>query len=369
MSSDSHFMQEALELAEQGVGRTAPNPPVGAVLVKDNQIIGRGFHPAAGQPHAEIFALRDAGALSRGADLYVTLEPCCHQGRTGPCTEAVISAGVRRVFVGVVDPNPQVAGQGIACLQQAGIEVVSGVLEDDCKRLIAPFTKQMATGLPYVIYKSAMTLDGQTTTSTGESQWISSPESRTVVHQLRDRVDAIMVGSGTVLADNPRLTTRLPEGGRNPQRIVLDGGLVTPVEAAVYDPQSEPGCSLVTGCRHTEDALKPYRDVGVTIIQVEEVDGHLDLRAAMEVLGQKNLQTILLEGGSILAGAMLRANLVDRLMFFLAPLLLGGHDGRVPFRGSGVEQLSAAHRLHDVRVSRIAGDILVEGEVTACSPD
>lgn len=356
------FMQKAIELARNGLGRTAPNPPVGAVLVRNNQVVGEGFHPAAGQPHAEVFALRDAGALARGAELYVTLEPCCHHGRTGPCTEAIIAAGVARVFVGVQDPNPQVAGQGIKLLREAGIDVVCDLLSAECQALVAPFRKQMLSGLPYVVLKAAMTLDGQTAAGNGDSKWISCAASREIVHQLRNQVDGIMVGSGTVQADNPRLTTRLDEAGRDPVRIVFDGKLETSPQAAVYAQSSKAKAVLVTSSAHSAVALQPYRDAGVEIIQVTRNADGLDLSAALVELGKKKLQHILLEGGSTLGGAMMRAGLVDRVMIFVAPKLLGG-VGRSLLAGAGVASISEAYPLVNMTVRQIDTDILIEGEV------
>lgn len=362
------FMQRAVELAQLGVGRTAPNPPVGAVLVHNGQVVGEGWHPAAGEPHAEIFALKSAGERARGADLYVTLEPCCHQGRTGPCTEAVLSAGVARVFVGAQDPNPLVAGKGLAALRSAGLEVVSGLLESECRRLIAPFAKQVKTGLPYVTYKAAMSLDGQTATSGGASQWISCPASRAMVHRLRDRVDAIAVGSGTVLADDPQLTTRMADGGRDPKRVIFDGRLRVSPQAAVFSQESTSGSILVTALGIADEALRPFRERGVDIVQVARQQGALDLRAALAGLSDRNIQHLLLEGGNVLAGAMLHAGLIDRVMLFIAPLLLGGH-GRSLFAGDTVADLGAAFRLSALTVSRVDADILVEGEVGSCSQD
>jgi diaminohydroxyphosphoribosylaminopyrimidine deaminase/5-amino-6-(5-phosphoribosylamino)uracil reductase len=357
-----HYMQRAVELAHQGLGRTAPNPPVGAVLVRDGQIIGEGFHPAAGQPHAEVFALRAAGALARGADLYVTLEPCCCHGRTGPCTEAVIDAGVARVWVGTQDPNPQVAGQGLQRLRTAGIEVVSGVLETECLQLIAPFAKYIAGGLPYVVFKSAMTLDGQTATVTGDSQWISCAASRELVHQLRNQVDGVIVGSGTVLKDNPRLTTRLAGTGRDPVRIVFDGRLETSPQSVVYTQASTAGAVLVTAVGHTDAALSPFREVGTGIVQVARNNDGLDLSATLVELGKLNLHYLLLEGGSVLGGAMMRAGLVDRVMIFVAPKLLAG-VGRPLFAGEGVSRMTETWPLMNLRARQIDTDILIEGEV------
>ena len=365
-SAEQH-MARALELARGGEGRTAPNPPVGAVLVRAGALVGEGFHPAAGEPHAEVFALRAAGELARGADLYVTLEPCCHHGRTGPCCEALIAAGVRRVFFGVEDPNPRVAGQGLARLRAAGIEVVPGPLADDCRRLVAPFAKHLLTGRPYLILKAAMTLDGQLATATGESQWISGEASRALAHELRNRVDAVLVGAGTVLADDPRLTVRRLEG-RNPARVVLDGRLRTPLSAKVF--ADVPGRRLlVTGDDIAAERLDPYVAAGIEVIRVPRVGDYLDLPAVMRALGEHNLMCVLVEGGGALNGALLHAGLIDRLLLFIAPLLLGGSDGTPLFAGSGVRSLAEALRLRDLQISRSGEDLLVEGEVTTCSPD
>jgi diaminohydroxyphosphoribosylaminopyrimidine deaminase/5-amino-6-(5-phosphoribosylamino)uracil reductase len=355
-------MQRAIELAKRGLGRTAPNPPVGAVLVRDGKVVGEGFHPAAGQPHAEIFALRDAGDLARDADLYVTLEPCCHQGRTGPCSDALIAAGIARVFVGIQDPNPRVAGKGIQQLRQAGIDVVCGLLEVACQQLIAPFAKYTASGLPYVVFKAAMTLDGQTATANGDSRWISCAASREIVHQLRNQVDGIMVGSGTVQTDDPRLTTRIAENHRDPARIVFDGKLETSPQALIYTQLSDAKTILMTASDHNESALLPYRTVGAEILQVARHAGTLDLTAALAELGKRHLHYLLLEGGSVLGGAMLRAGLVDRMMVFIAPKMLGG-AGRGLFAGEGVASISEAFSLMNVRIRQIDTDILIEGEV------
>lgn len=356
------FMQQAIALAVQGQGRTAPNPPVGAVVVRDGQIVGEGFHPRAGQPHAEIFALRAAADRARGADLYVTLEPCCHQGRTGPCTEAILAAGIARVFVGVQDPNPLVAGKGIARLRAAGLEVHTELQDVACRRLIAPFAKHLATGQPFVVYKAAMTLDGQTASRTGDSRWISCVASRQLVHQLRDRVDAVLVGSKTVLADNPQLTTRLEQGGRDAVRVVIDGALVTSPQATIYTQSSAAPTLLVTDTAHNATLLAPYRDAGVEVIPVPRRSDGLCLVTAMQELGRRNLQYLLLEGGAGLARAMLDAKLVDRLMIFIAPKLLGG-AGTGLFAGSGVDAIQAGLTLNDMRCRQIDTDVLIEGEV------
>jgi diaminohydroxyphosphoribosylaminopyrimidine deaminase/5-amino-6-(5-phosphoribosylamino)uracil reductase len=357
-----YFMSKALLLAKKGLGRTSPNPPVGAVVVRDNKIVGEGCHPGAGQPHAEIIALQQAGELASGSDLYVTLEPCCHTGRTGPCTKAIIEAGIAKIYVGTIDPNPKVSGHGIEQLKEAGVEVELDLYGLQCSQLIAPFTKHVQTGLPYVVYKAAMTLDGQIATFSGDSQWISCLESRTLVHQLRNQVDGILVGAGTVLKDNPRLTTRLVEEGRDPLRIVIDRSLSTPPESQVFSQDSLAKTLLVTSLAHSRDRLTPYSSGSVDFMQVP-CDGSIaDLRRIFDEFGRMNLQYLLFEGGSRLAGALLEARLIDRLMIFVAPCLLGG-QGKNLFGGKAVDCISEAFKLKNLSARKIGNDILLEGEV------
>ena len=365
---DERYMHRALELARRAEGRTAPNPAVGAVLVRDGVIVGEGFHPAAGEPHAEIVALAQAGAKAKGADLYVTLEPCCHSGRTGPCTTAVINAGIVRVIAGCRDPNPNVSGGGFEKLQAAGIAVESGLLGTECRRLIAPFAKHIRTGLPYVTLKAGMTIDGAVATASGESQWITGAESRLATHQLRDTHDAIMVGIGTVLADNPRLTTRLQQGGgKNPLRIVVDSTLRMPPTAALLD---EAGQTLIltTAAASAVDAER-LRGERVEILCVAGEAGAVDLRDAMHQLGARGIQSILLEGGGRLHHGALHSGIVDRLCVFIAPLLLGG-SGMPLFFGQGVSNLKDAFRLQQLHVERYGDDLLLDGEPeSSCLPD
>jgi diaminohydroxyphosphoribosylaminopyrimidine deaminase/5-amino-6-(5-phosphoribosylamino)uracil reductase len=279
----------------------------------------------------------------------------------------LITAGVRRVFYGTVDPNPRVAGQGLERLRSAGIEVFASALADDCRRLIAPFAKHVKTGRPYVILKAAMTIDGQLATSSGESQWISGEKSRELVQHWRDRVDGILTGSGTVLTDNPRLTVRLPDCKRNPARIVLDSRVRTLPAANVYSPDV-PGRRLLVTAEGTEnDRLEPFLRLGTEIIAIPKAGDHLDLAAVMTALGRSNLHSLLVEGGGALNGALLRAGTVDRVMLFVAPLLFGGNDGRGLFSGKGAARLAEALRLNDLQVSRIGEDLLLEGEVARCS--
>jgi diaminohydroxyphosphoribosylaminopyrimidine deaminase/5-amino-6-(5-phosphoribosylamino)uracil reductase len=365
---DERYMRLALELARRAEGRTAPNPAVGAVIVRNGVIVGEGFHPAAGEPHAEIFALAQAGTAAQGATLYVTLEPCCHRGRTGPCATAVLSAGIARVVAGCRDPNPQVAGGGFAQLQAAGIEVKSGILEGECRRLIAPFAKHIRTGLPYVTLKAGMTIDGAVATARGESQWITGAESRLAVQSLRHTHDAIMVGIGTVLADNPRLTTRLPQGGgKNPLRIVIDSTLRTPTTAALL---AEAGRTLIltTAAASVADEER-LSAANVEILRVAGHGGAIDLAAAMRQLGARGIQSILLEGGGRLYHNALHAGIVDRLCVFIAPLLLGG-SGIPLFCGPGVTTLQDAFRLRQLHVERYGDDLLLHGELeSSCLPD
>jgi len=359
----SVYMKQALELARRAEGRTAPNPAVGALIVKDGEIVGSGYHPKAGEPHAEIFALRDAGAQAVGADIYVTLEPCSHHGRTGPC------CGVARVFVGVLDPNPQVSGRGIDKLRAAGISVTVGICEVECRRLIAPFSKWITAKKPFVILKAALTLDGRIATSTGESQWITNEQSRHHVHQLRDKVDAIMVGVGTVLRDDPRLTTRLESGGRDPLRIVVDSLLRTPITSALVNHKS--AATTVIFTTGLADPQKIEAMNSLPLVEVVTLPGsadRVDLQAVMDYLAEQEVLTVLVEGGAELNMALFNAKLIDRVMFYFAPKMFGGDDGKLLFAGQGVSQLADALQLTDIRSQSFADDVLIEVEVVTCLP-
>jgi len=363
-------MRQALDLARQGVGRTAPNPAVGAVVVVDGVIVGRGFHPQAGQPHAEIFALRDAKGQCEGADLYVTLEPCSHHGKTGPCCEAIIEAQISRVFVGVQDPNPLVSGRGIERLRAAGIDVTVGVCSQECRHLLAPFVKHITTGKPLVILKAGLTLDGFLSTSTGDSQWITCEDSRRHVHHVRDKVDAVMVGIGTVLEDDPRLTTRLPHGGRDPVRVVVDSHLRIPLNATILNLRSSSKTIIATTDRANRDKLQQLKDnPDVDVLVLPEKDNQVDLDVLLSTLGQFDIQSLLVEGGAILNQSLFEHKMIDRVMLYLAPKLLGGDDGKGLFAGQGVKKLSDALELCEVRTQNFGDDVLFEGEVVSCLPD
>lgn len=361
-------MRHALALARRGEGRTSPNPPVGAVLARDSRVVGQGFHPCSGEPHAEVFALREAGTAARGATLYVTLEPCCHFGKTPPCVDAIIAAGVAQVVVGVIDPNPRVAGQGIERLRRAGIEVMVGCLEQECRRLIAGFARLLLDGRPYTIYKTAMTVDGQTATHRGDARWVSGTASRLRVHRLRDRVEAIMVGIETVLKDDPLLTARLPEGnGHDPLRVIVDSRLRMPLNCRMLRQQSAAE-TLIATCSEDQKRHRALEQAGAKIVHLPAESGRISLVELWRELGRHQVQRVLLEGGPTLAAAALQAGLIDRLMLFVAPRLIGGQSGYGVFSGTGCEWMNEALHLEDVSYEQVADDLLVSGDVPRCSP-
>lgn len=357
-------MREALRLARKGMGRTSPNPTVGCVVVRQGRVIARGYHRKAGEPHAEAEALAELGGRGkRGDTLYVTLEPCNHHGRTPPCTEAILRAGIGRVVVGTRDPNPAVKGRGCEFLEARGVKVKTGVLETECRELIEPFAKASATGRPFVTAKSALTLDGWTATSVGHSQWITGEKSRRFVHQMRARVDAVMVGVGTVLADNPSLTVRLgAAGGRDPVRIIVDTHLRTPPEARVASAgDSASRTWIAVGPRVPAARMKRLHRRGVTLLPCGESGGRVDLNSLMEELGRRSIGSVLLEGGSTLMGSMIRARLVDKFLLFHAPRILGGGDGVPMASGPGPRRIGDCLRLKGLRWRRFGEDLLWVG--------
>lgn len=360
------FMRRALALARKGIGRTSPNPAVGCVVVRDGAVVGEGWHRKAGTPHAEIHALAMAGDASRGAEVYVTLEPCCHTGATPPCTEALIRAGVRRVVAGMPDPNPRVSGGGLAALKQAGIETSCGLMEDACRAINLPFVKHITTGLPYVTYKCAMTLDGKIASMTGESRWISCEESRKYVHRMRARNDAVMVGVDTVLADNPQLTVRHVKG-RNPVRIIVDSSLRTPTTVDILS-GALAGKTIIACTEEDEDIHRRYLQNGATILVCSTRGGRVDLCDLLEKLGMLGIQSILLEGGSRLAGEALTRGLIDECVFFYAPKVIGS-DGFSPFAITGITDMGRAMAFTGLNVRRMGSDILVSARPEAtCLP-
>ncbi|MGD9332700.1 MAG: bifunctional diaminohydroxyphosphoribosylaminopyrimidine deaminase/5-amino-6-(5-phosphoribosylamino)uracil reductase RibD, partial [Desulfobacterales bacterium] len=320
---DRFYMQMALELATRGIGYTSPNPLVGAVVVKNHAVVGRGCHERYGGPHAEVNALRQAGEQARGATLYVTLEPCNHTGKTPPCTETIIAAGIRRVVVAMTDPNPAVAGGGNAHLRKAGIEVHTGLAEAAARRQNAFFITHVQTRKPYVILKCAATLDGRIATRTGDAQWVSGPASRRFVHALRHAVDAILVGVDTIKTDDPSLTARLPDGeGRDPTRIILDTHLTIPLNARVLTQASSARTILVTGPDSSAGARERVAATGARVLTCPCRNGRIDLSALVETLGAEEMISVLIEGGGGVSGSALRAGIVDKINFFFAPKLL-----------------------------------------------
>ena len=339
-------MGAALGLARRGLGRTWPNPSVGCILVgPDGRVVARGFTQPGGRPHAEAQALDQAGDKARGATAYVSLEPCAHHGKTPPCAEALVAAGIRRCVVATGDPDPRVAGGGTAILKAAGIEVLEGVLEEEARELNAGFSARIELGRPLVTLKLATSLDGKIATLSGESKWITGPAARNLGHQLRANQDAILVGSGTALADDPELTCRLPGlEGSSPVRIVLDSRLRLPLSARLVADQARHPTWLVTGADHAPEKLAPYREAGVTLIQLPTgKSGRVDLAAVLRSLGERGLTRLLVEGGANLATSLIAADLVDRLAWFQAPLVIGD-DGMAGIGELGRAQLDRAQR-------------------------
>jgi diaminohydroxyphosphoribosylaminopyrimidine deaminase/5-amino-6-(5-phosphoribosylamino)uracil reductase len=359
---DESYMKMALSLAERGRGWTSPNPMVGAVIVKDGKVVGKGFHENVGGPHAEINALQEAGEQSKDATLYVTLEPCNHTGRTPPCTEAILKSGIRCVVMGMKDPNPRVAGGGLDLLKSQGVETRVGVCEEECRRLNEAFVKYVTTGLPFVILKCAATLDGCIATRTGDSKWVTNSKSREFVHELRHSVDAIMVGIGTVVKDDPQLTTRL-EGrkGSDPLRIVLDAHLSIPLESKLLHISSDSDTWIITSHAVSPEKRKLVERPGVRILTVDCHDNLIDLQALVRKLGETETTSLLIEGGSHVNGSALRAGIVDKVCIFFAPKICGGNDGVPICAGPGVELMEQSLKLKDISVHRFEDDIMVEG--------
>lgn len=415
---DEKYMQLALQYASFAKGRTSPNPLVGAVIVKDGRIVGTGWHRKAGTPHAEIHALNMAGELAKGATIYVTLEPCAHEGRTGPCAEALVKAGIARAVIATIDPNPQVSGKGVDILKQAGIDVTVGVCEKEAKQLMEVFLKWIATGRPFTVWKTAMSLDGKIAAAGGESQWITGDEARAFGHGLRDEYDAIMAGIGTVLADDPSLTTRLNEGaqkplaegrwvaasladknitpvGHSPVRIIVDSLARTPLDSEVVT-DGKAATIIAVSPKAPAQRIAALRQAGVEVLMVppgqknsenskapetagsaeppeapeasetsEDTGAKVNLTRLMEMLGDKSrgITSVLVEGGGTLAFSLLEAGLVDKVHAFVAPMLLGGQTAKGALGGAGFSHLAEAPRLKDVTTELLGSDIHITGYI------
>ncbi len=418
--NDNTYMKRALELAKNGEGRTAPNPLVGAVIVKDGQIIGEGWHASYGGAHAEIMAFQSLKASAEGATLYVTLEPCSHFGKTPPCVDAIIAHKITKVVVAMLDPNPLVSGRGVQKLTEHGITVKTGILESESADLNEPFLKFITTGCPLIVVKTAMTLDGKLASSTGDSKWISNAASRQLVHKMRNKYSGIMVGIGTVLADNPSLTTRLVMNiedvaadtiqqaylspmniedvavdtiqqaylspmniedvaadtvhkASDPHRIIVDTHARTPLDAKVLNLPDSKAMTIIatTNLAPLENRLA-LEAKGATVLTLPSKDGHVDLKTLIKKLGEMHIDSVLVEGGSELNFSLFNEQLVDRVFSFIAPKIIGGRNAKTPVAGEGIALMRDAIQLENVKVSMIESDILIEATVKKedlCLPD
>lgn len=358
------YMKLAMELALKGGNRVSPNPMVGAVIVKDNEIIGQGYHEEYGGPHAEINALRSAHKSPDGATMYVTLEPCCHHGKTLPCTDAIIKSGISKVVVGSKDPNPLVAGKGIKMLRKSGVNVEMSELENECDELNKVFFHYIKTGLPYLVMKYAMTLDGKIATYSGKSKWISGETSRAHVHHTRNMMTAIMVGSGTIIADDPELTCRMV-GGRDPKRVICDGGLRIPLDAKIFK-NADRIETFVATCSKDEAKIENLENFGCKVIRVAELNCHMDLEDLMKQLGAQNIDSILLEGGSNLNAAALEAGIVNKVQAYISPKIFGGESAKGPVGGKGIYSPDEAFIMKNRKITLMDEDVLLEYEVERC---
>ncbi len=360
---DIRFMKEALRLAKKGLGRTSPNPAVGAVIVRKGHIIASGYHKKAGGHHAEVEALSMLGGKAEVGDtLYVNLEPCNHYGKTPPCTMAILKSGLKKVVIGMLDPNPGVRGGGAGFLLERGIEIKSGVLESECRRLNEVFIKYIITGRPFVIAKSALTMDGWSATSAGHSKWVTGDKSRNFVHRLRDRVDGVLVGVGTIIADDPSLTARIGNRrGRDPIRIIVDTHLRIPQDARVLNLDSDSITLLATGKDIKPGLLNKVERDGVSIVRCPVRNGRVDLKSLMIELGKMSVTSLMVEGGSSIMGSMIREMLIDKFYIFKAPRIFGGDDGFPMARGAGPVMMDKSLLIRDISTRRFGGDVLVTG--------
>lgn len=374
MQEKENYMKRVLELAQKGAGRTSPNPMVGCVVVKDGKIISEGYHEKYGGFHAERNALLKCGPEAEDADLYVNLEPCCHQGKTPPCTDIIIEKKIKRVFIGCLDSNPLVAGKGVEILEKHGIEVEAGILEKECRTLNEVFFHYIETGLPFVAMKYAMTLDGKIACETGDSKWVTGEEARKQVQYLRNRYRGIMVGIGTMLADDPMLNCRL-EHGRNPIRIICDSGLQIPEDCQIVETAKDQE-TIIAYCEskalygqdssktlQKQEKIERLEKKGIQLISISAQNGRLYLPELLQRLAERKIDSILLEGGGTLNASMLEEHLVQRLYAFIAPKLVAGAKAKSPIEGKGIEKMQEAVRLHNIETTFCGGDICITGRI------
>ena len=361
MNEDEYFMQKALSLALKAKGRTFPNPLVGALLVKNGKIIGKGYHRKAGLAHAEVEAIEDAGKKARGASLYVTLEPCTHYGRTPPCVDKILEAGIKKVFIGITDPNPLNNGKGIKLLEEHGLEVSAGFLEDNLRKINQPFIKYITKKMPYISVKVGQSLDGKIATRSGDSRWITSDKTREFSHRLRNEYDAIMVGVNTVIRDNPILLPRAAD--KQFARIIVDSHLSTPADAQIFQ---KPGALIIATVKETlgqEMENKALLSQKAKILEVKENNGQVNLYDLLRKLSRLEITNILVEGGGTLIGSLFDFNLVDKVLFFIAPKIIGGKDAISSVMGRGISRVDKAVKLKEVSFKKIGGDFLLEGTI------
>ncbi len=362
------YMEQALTLARLALGQVSPNPAVGAMVVRGGVVVGEGYTQPPGSSHAEVVALKQAGAEARGGVLYVTLEPCCHYGRTPPCSQTIIAAGISEVHMPMLDPNPLVSGRGKKELEEAGIKTYVGEHEEEAREINEGYAKFITTGMPFVTAKFAASLDGKIATKSGDSKWISGEEARKYVHNLRHATDAIMAGVNTILADNPHLTARI-SGGRGgtarkqPLRVIVDGKGRTPLSAQLF---REPGKSIVAMGRavSAEEAAR-FTEVGAELLELPSLEGRVDLEKLLRALGERNVTSVLVEGGGTLLGSLFDHGLVDKVVAFIAPVIIGGDEARTAVGGEGVDKIVGSLKLGRVRVERFGEDVMISGYVGA----
>lgn len=355
-------MKRALILAKNGEGYTNPNPMVGAVIVKNGKIIGEGWHEAYGSNHAEINAFKNASFDVKGGTMYVTLEPCSHYGKTPPCAKAIVEKGIKKVVIGLTDPNPLVSGNGIKILKENRIEVVTGILEEEGKKLNEVFLKYITTKLPFTVVKTAMTLDGKIASFSGDSKWITNEKSRAYVHYLRHKLSAIMVGIGTVIADDPELTTRIPGvKGKDPIRIIVDSTGRIPLNAKVLNLKSDSKTIIATTEKAVKEKIKAIENKGAEVIITPLKNENVDLKYLMKILGERKVDSILIEGGSKINYSALTDGIVDKLNAFIAPKIIGGDSAKTPVGGDGIELMKDAIQLNNIQIMRFDDDIMIEG--------
>ncbi|MDD5312189.1 MAG: bifunctional diaminohydroxyphosphoribosylaminopyrimidine deaminase/5-amino-6-(5-phosphoribosylamino)uracil reductase RibD [Dehalococcoidia bacterium] len=364
LSRPPDYMAYSLSLAELALGYTSPNPAVGAVVVRDGIVVGLGHTQQPGLEHAEVKALNQAGEMARGAAMYVTLEPCCHFGKTPPCIDAIINAGVSEVHIAVIDPNPMVAGKGIKALEEAGVKTYLGEYEQKAKEINEGYFKYITSGIPFVVAKFAMSIDGKIATKIGDSKWITSEEARNYAHGQRHVVDAIMVGANTIIMDDPKLTTRgySGKGGRaklQPLRVIVDGEGRVPPSSRIF---SEPGKTLVAvSDKYVNRDKFSIKREGTEYVAVKSQNGLIDLKELLRLLGQRQITTVMIEGGSRLLGSFFDQHLVDKILAFIAPIIIGGQEAKTAVGGTGVEKVIDALHLHRIKIERFEDDLLISG--------